>query len=162
MRRRTLKSCESGPEVGKPPSTWPPFSSRPVPPAAATPSRPRRAVVTLPQRVICRPPKFPQPHHPKTTRPSYLRNLFEEDEDQTQEGRRREKLSAAPSYCASSTHPFPKLPVWLCSLASAGCWRALLRTPGVVCLVSRTISPFGRARKSRGSPFDFQFRSAVG
>ena len=72
---------------------------------------------------------------------------FEEDEEQTQEGRRREKISATPSHCASSTHTSPKLSLWLCFLASAGCWRALLRAPGVACFMSRIVSPFGGARK---------------
>jgi hypothetical protein len=40
---------------------------------------------------------------------------FEEDEEQTQEGRRRDKICATPSHRASSTHTPPKLPFGLAS-----------------------------------------------
>jgi hypothetical protein len=54
----------------------------------------------------------------------------EEDGNQTQEGTRRGKPQ-----CSPLTPPF----YLLCFLASAGCWRALLRMTGVSCFVSSLV-----------------------
>jgi len=41
-----------------------------------------------------------------------------------------------------------RLPLWLCFIASAGCWRALLRAPGVACFVSGISPPSGEGAKN--------------
>jgi hypothetical protein len=51
-----------------------------------------------------------------------------------------------PSRIEFHQHTSPKQPLWLCFLASAGCWCAL-RAPGVPCFVFEVASSFGGREK---------------
>jgi hypothetical protein len=145
-------SGEPGPEAGEPPPTWPPLitpsstrSGSTFSPSAHGGDFLHRALFvslrSVPNRIA----------QGQLGRPCFLFS-FEKTKNRRKKGDGARKSVRLPRSVLHQHILLKYFPLWLCFLASAGCWRALLRAPGVARFVSRIASPFGGRENMPSAP----------